>query len=62
MGDPPNLYLLVYGAIPFGTMIFLDLPGYAYRRCGKDAGGEKSPELSRILFNDVRVKPVDRKR
>ena len=31
-GGPTQLYILVYGAIPFGTMIFLDLPGYAYRR------------------------------
>lgn len=56
-GGPTQLYILVYGAIPFGTMIFLVFLDML------TGDAEKMPE-EKILatrpdsFSDVRVKPV----
>lgn len=59
-GGPTQLYLLVYGAIPFGTMIyliFLDM---------LTGDVEKMPEeritgIKQDSFSDVRVKPLTEK-
>src|SRR5690606_36108379 len=56
-GGPTQLYILVYGAIPFGTMIFLVFLDML------TGDAEKMPEeqISAIRpdsFSDVRVKPL----
>jgi flagellar protein FlaJ len=59
-GGPTQLYLLVYGAIPFGTMIFLVFLDML------TGDVEKMPEeritgVKKDSFSDVRVKPVTEK-
>ncbi|AKB73831.1 hypothetical protein MSLAZ_0570 [Methanosarcina lacustris Z-7289] len=59
-GGPTQLYLLVYGAIPFGTMIFLVFLDML------TGDVEKMPEeritgIKQDSFSDVRVKPVTEK-
>lgn len=59
-GGPTQLYILVYGAIPFGTMIFLVFLDML------TGDAEKMPEeqisgIKKDSFSDVRVKPVTEK-
>jgi archaeal flagellar protein FlaJ len=59
-GGPTQLYILVYGAIPFGTVIFLVfldmLTGDAEKMPEEQISGIKQDS-----FSDVRVKPVTEK-